>query len=48
MQLDDVPSMGERSAVVQGVAIEAEAGVATAKEYLEGVGTEAAQVVYPS
>jgi hypothetical protein len=48
MQLDDVPSVGEGSAVAQGVATEAEAGVATVKGYLKGVDTEAAQEVYPS
>jgi hypothetical protein len=48
MQLDNVPSVGESSAVAQGVATGAEAGAATVKGYLKGVDTEAAQEVYPS
>jgi len=42
--------VGERSAVVRGVATEAEAGteVAIAKGYSEGVDTEVVREVYPS
>jgi len=48
MQLDDVPLVGERSAVVQSAGTEAEAEVATAEGYFGGVDTEAAREVYPT
>lgn len=48
-QLDGVPLVDERLVAVQGVATgvgaEAEAGVATAEDYLVGVDTEAVRVV---
>lgn len=46
-QLDGVPLVDERSVAVQGVATEAEAeaGVATAKDYWMGVDTEVGRVV---
>jgi hypothetical protein len=48
MQLDDVPLVDERSVVALSAATVAEAEIATAKGYFEGVDTEAAREVYPS